>query len=167
MELWENAVREWVHDGILNILHVKGRINPADIFTKEMQDGAHFRWLRDSFMCQLSNFLHQLLLVVHHSHSKSRPAPHLVVPSAASSTTFLTQNSYFAVLCSFPLCRTLSAISHLSSAGRHLLHRLHHIVLSSFSCSSFHGRKDGGCCSTTAACVEIPHQQLTLCSLVH
>jgi hypothetical protein len=151
----------------LKLLRVKGRVNPADIFTKEMRDGAHFRRLRDSFMCRLSNFLHQLILVIHHSHSNPRPAPHLVVPSAASSTTFLTQNSYFAVLCSFPLCQTLSAIPHLSSAGRHLLRQLHHIVLSSFSCSSFHGHKDGGYCSTTAACMEIPCQQLTLCSLVH
>jgi hypothetical protein len=71
MELRENAVREWVHDGILNVLHIKGSINPADIFTKEMWDGAHFRRLRDSFMCRLSDFLHQSLLVVHHSHSKS------------------------------------------------------------------------------------------------
>jgi hypothetical protein len=71
MELRENVVREWVHDGILNILHVIGRINPADIFTKEMRDGAHFRWLRDSFMCRLSDFLHQSLFIVHHSHSKS------------------------------------------------------------------------------------------------
>jgi hypothetical protein len=156
MELQENAVREWVHDGILNVLHVKGCVNPADIFTKEMRDGAHFRRLRVSFMCRLSDFLHQSLLVVHHSHSKSQPAPHQVVPSAASSTTFFTQNSYFAVLCSFPLCRTLSAISYLSSAGRHILRQLHHIVLSSFSCSSFHGRKDGGCRSTTAAHMEIP-----------
>jgi hypothetical protein len=167
MELRENAVCEWIHDGILNLLHVKGCVNPADIFTKEMRDGAHFRRLRDSFMCQLSNFLHQLLLVVHHSHSNPRPAPHLVVPSAASSTTFFTQNSYFAVLCSFPSRWTLSAISHLSSAGCHLLQRLHHIVPSSFSCFIFHGRKDGGCCSTTAGCVEIPHRQLTLCFLVH
>jgi hypothetical protein len=69
LELWENTVREWVHDGILNVLHVKGCINPADIFTKEMWDGAHFRRLRDSFICRLSDFLHQLLMVVHCSHS--------------------------------------------------------------------------------------------------
>jgi hypothetical protein len=50
MELWENVVRKWVDDGILSILHIKGRVNPADIFTKEMRDGAHFRRLRDSFM---------------------------------------------------------------------------------------------------------------------
>jgi hypothetical protein len=42
MELRENAVREWVHNGILTVLQVIGRVNPADIFTKEMQDGAHF-----------------------------------------------------------------------------------------------------------------------------
>jgi hypothetical protein len=34
MELRENAIHEWVHDGISNVLHVKGRVNPDDIFTK-------------------------------------------------------------------------------------------------------------------------------------
>ena len=66
MELRENSVREWVENKTLNVLHVSGRINPADIFTKEMRDGAHFRRLRDSFMCRLSNFLQQSLLVIHH-----------------------------------------------------------------------------------------------------
>jgi hypothetical protein len=42
MELQENSVREWVQDKVLNVLHVQGRVNPADIFTKEMRDGAHF-----------------------------------------------------------------------------------------------------------------------------
>ena len=42
MELRENSVREWVENKTLNVLHINGRINPADIFTKEMQDGAHF-----------------------------------------------------------------------------------------------------------------------------
>jgi hypothetical protein len=42
MEMRENAVREWVQDASLKVLHVPGRINPADIFTKEMRDGAHF-----------------------------------------------------------------------------------------------------------------------------
>ena len=57
MELRENSVREWVENRTLNVLHVSGRINPADIFTKEMRDGAHFRRLQDSFMCRLSDFL--------------------------------------------------------------------------------------------------------------
>ena len=42
MEKRENVVREWVQDASLKVLHVPGRINPADIFSKEMQDGAHF-----------------------------------------------------------------------------------------------------------------------------
>jgi hypothetical protein len=42
MEMCENAVREWVQDAFLKVLHVSGRINQADIFTKEMCDGAHF-----------------------------------------------------------------------------------------------------------------------------
>ena len=127
MELQENLVREWVQDKVLNVLHVQGRVNPADIFTKEMRDGAHFRWLRDSFMCRLSSFIQQSLLVIHHSHSTPPPVPHQMVPSVALSQTFSTHNSYFSALCSSPSCRTLSVVSHLSSAGRHLLWRLHHI----------------------------------------
>ena len=42
MEMRENAVREWVQDSSLKVVHVPGRINPADIFMKEMRDGAHF-----------------------------------------------------------------------------------------------------------------------------
>jgi hypothetical protein len=113
MELWEKAVREWVHDGILNVLHVKGRINPADIFTKEMRDGAHFRRLRDSFMCQLSNFLHQLLLVVHHSHSK--------IPTGSASSGILScvfnnishTKFLFCSIVFFPLMS--DSLSHFSS----------------------------------------------------
>jgi hypothetical protein len=36
MEMCKNAIREWVQDASLQILHVPGQINPADIFTKEM-----------------------------------------------------------------------------------------------------------------------------------
>ncbi|KAL7549915.1 hypothetical protein ACHAWF_013170 [Thalassiosira exigua] len=39
----ENSLREWVQEGSLAVRHVRGRVNPADIFTKEMKDGAHFR----------------------------------------------------------------------------------------------------------------------------
>jgi hypothetical protein len=80
MELQENLVREWVQDGILNVLYMKGHVNPADIFTKEMQDGAHFERLCDSFMCHLLNFLQQSLLAIHHSHLLPQPAPTQVAP---------------------------------------------------------------------------------------
>ena len=42
MEMCENSVREWVQDQSLQVLHVKGKINPADIFIKEMRDSTHF-----------------------------------------------------------------------------------------------------------------------------
>jgi hypothetical protein len=43
IELHENLVREWVRDNTIEVQHVAGRVNPADIFTKEMRDGPHFR----------------------------------------------------------------------------------------------------------------------------
>ena len=61
MELRENSVREMVQDKSVNVLHVAGKCNPSDIFTKEMKDGAHFRRLRDSFMCRLGDFLRESL----------------------------------------------------------------------------------------------------------
>jgi hypothetical protein len=57
MELKDNLVREWVQDKVLKVLHVAGKDNPSDIFTKEMKDGVHFRRLRDSFMSSAASFL--------------------------------------------------------------------------------------------------------------
>ncbi len=42
MEMRKNAVREWVQDASLKVLHVLGWINLADIFTNKMHNGAHF-----------------------------------------------------------------------------------------------------------------------------
>jgi hypothetical protein len=128
MEMWENAMREWVQDSYLQILHVPGRINPADIFAKEMRDGAHFRCLRDSFMCPLSDFLQQSLLDVHLSCQQAEPHLRQVVPSAASSCAFASKGLFLLALCSSPLSRTLDAISHLSSAGRHIVRSVHPVV---------------------------------------
>ncbi len=44
---------------------------PANIFTKEMQDGKHFCHLQNSFMSHLSDFLHKSVLVVHHAWQPS------------------------------------------------------------------------------------------------
>jgi hypothetical protein len=96
MELRENSVREWVADKTLNILHVSGHDNPANIFTKEMRDGAHFRRLRDSFMCRLSDFIQQSILVIHHqSQSTSHMTPCQGVPLAASSKAVVAQKILF------------------------------------------------------------------------
>jgi hypothetical protein len=42
IEQRENAVREWVAEGTLTVLHVSGKTNIADIFTNEMHNGANF-----------------------------------------------------------------------------------------------------------------------------
>jgi len=42
IELHENSVREWIQNKSLAGKHISGKINPSDIFTKEMRDGMHF-----------------------------------------------------------------------------------------------------------------------------
>jgi len=70
MELQENSVREWVGDKLLAVKHVAGKCNHSDIFTKEMKDGAHFRRLRDSFMCRQADFLRDGLAVLFRQSSQ-------------------------------------------------------------------------------------------------
>jgi hypothetical protein len=111
MELRENVVREWVHNGIITVLRVKGGVNPSDIFAKEMQDGAHFWQLRDSFMCQLSNFLHQSLLIIHHSHSLTNSATN----GTLSCNIYNTVDTKF-LFCSIEFFSLMSdSLDHFSS----------------------------------------------------
>ncbi len=127
---------EWVQDKTLNVVHVAGKIAPANIFTKEMKDGAHFRRLRDSFMIHLSDFVNDSLLVLHHAHqcsSQVTPAASLV--SLASGCT-----SYMAALASSSFCHTLSKVSHLCSAGRHLYQIIAWFLLVFFSWATTHCR---------------------------
>jgi hypothetical protein len=128
MEMRENVVREWVQDSYLQILHVPDRTNPADIFTKEMQDGAHFWCLRDSFMCTLADFFQQSLLDVHLSCQQAEPHLRQVLPYAASLCAFTSKGTFLSALCSSLLSWTLAAISHLSSAGCHIIRSLHPVV---------------------------------------
>ena len=81
-------------------------------------------------MCPLSEFLQQSLLDVHLSRQQDvpRPQPLQLVPSAAPSSTSYTRGSYLLALISSPLSGTLTAISHLSSAGRHIFRSLHRVV---------------------------------------
>ena len=57
LNLGENQVRECHQDQIVQVLHILGIINPSDIFTKEMRDGAHFCCLRDCMMASKNAFL--------------------------------------------------------------------------------------------------------------
>jgi hypothetical protein len=79
IKLCENSIRERVQDKTLNVVHVAGKVNPANIFTKEMMDGAHFCHLRDSFMIHLSDFMNDSLLHLHHACQQSPQ----VTPAAA------------------------------------------------------------------------------------
>ena len=129
IELRENSVREWIQSKLLSVKHVSGKINPSDIFTKEMRDGTHFRRLRDSFMSRLSDFVNASLLAVHHAR-RSAPSP---IPATAHAVLAAGSRSYFSALASSSFCRSLPAISHLSSAGRQLLRSLHGFVPSGFT----------------------------------
>ncbi len=47
----ENRIRENIISQFVSIQHVHGKINLADIFTKDMKDTTHFVELQDMFMC--------------------------------------------------------------------------------------------------------------------
>jgi len=114
IELRENSVREWIQSKLLTVKHVSGKLNPSDIFTKEMRDGMHFRRLRDSFMSCLSDFVNASLLAVHHGRQSALSS----IPAAAHAVLAAGPLSYFSALASSSFCRSFPAISHLSSAGR-------------------------------------------------
>jgi hypothetical protein len=127
MEMRENAVHEWVQDAFLKVLHVSGRINPADIFTKEMRDGAIFD-AYEIFSCVLCLiFFSSLCWMFISCVSIMRPCLYrsfhqpflqqLLSPGVPISWLFLS-----------PLSGTLTAISHLSSAGCHIFRSLHWVV---------------------------------------
>jgi hypothetical protein len=124
IKLHENSIWEWVQDKTLNVVHVAGKINPADIFTKEMKDGAHFCRLRDSFMICLCDFVNDSLLDLHHAHQHSPQ----VTPAAALVSLASGCTSYMAALASSSFCHTLSNISHLCSAGQHLFQKYNGLV---------------------------------------
>jgi hypothetical protein len=51
IQMRDNRVWENVTSKFIDIQHVDGKHNIADIFTKEMRDTTHFVELRDLFMC--------------------------------------------------------------------------------------------------------------------
>ncbi len=115
----------WWHNKTLDVLHVTGKINPANIFTKEIRDGTHFCCLCDSFMSRLSDFLSTSLLTVHHARLQT---PNQILPAAACVTLVNCASSYFTALALSSFCHTLTNISHLCSSGRQLLWGLHGFV---------------------------------------
>ncbi len=95
IKLRENSIREWVPNKTLDVLHVAGKINPANIFTKEMRNGTHFHHLCNTFMSHLSDFLSTSLLTVHHARLQT---PYQILPAAAHVTLVNCASSYFMAL---------------------------------------------------------------------
>jgi hypothetical protein len=117
IKLRKSVTREWVDNGSITVSHVSGKSNPADLFTKEMQDGAHSRRLRDSFRRQSLDFLKGI-------HTLTLPLPeithiaqlaHYILPSAPELLNVLLTHQSF---------RTPEALSCLSHAGQHILSRV-------------------------------------------
>ncbi len=95
------------------------------VLNKEMQDGTHCRWLRDSFMSHLSFFLYASVLAIHHAQQHSS---HSVAPAAAWVSLSSGNSPFMSILASSSSFRTVTNISHLLSAGWHLFQRLHGFV---------------------------------------
>ena len=62
IQMRENAIREAVAKDFVNIQHIAGAVNLADIFTKEDRDVSHFRRTRDIIMADHNEFSHSLPL---------------------------------------------------------------------------------------------------------
>ncbi len=50
IQIRENAVRESIQTKLIDVLHIAGKNNLADLFTKEDKDAAHFISIRDTIM---------------------------------------------------------------------------------------------------------------------
>jgi hypothetical protein len=55
IQMHENRIRENIASNFIRVNHVDGKVNLADIFTKEMKDTTHFVEIRDAIMCHRSN----------------------------------------------------------------------------------------------------------------
>ncbi len=91
-----------------------------------MQDGANFHQLRNSFICQASNYLkgmHHLALAFNIDLSSNPATPS---PMLAQSTQIVPPDrpGIMDILLPYPCLRTSSASSCISAAGRHILSRL-------------------------------------------
>ena len=50
LQIRENAVRESISNKFLRLKHIEGKVNLADLFTKEDRDTKHFITIRDLIM---------------------------------------------------------------------------------------------------------------------
>jgi hypothetical protein len=52
VNLREVAIRDSLRDGAIVLGHIPGKLNPSDLFTKEMKDATHFALLPSALMSQ-------------------------------------------------------------------------------------------------------------------
>ncbi len=57
IQMHENCIRENIASNFILVCHVDGKLNLADIFTKEMKDTGHFVELRDVIMSCRTEFI--------------------------------------------------------------------------------------------------------------
>ena len=55
IQIRENAVREAVASNFISVQHIAGKVNLADIFTKEDRDVEHFIEIRDLMLADSPN----------------------------------------------------------------------------------------------------------------
>ena len=51
LQMRENAVRESVQSGFIEVKHIAGVNNPSDLFTKEDKNATHYISIRDQLVC--------------------------------------------------------------------------------------------------------------------
>jgi hypothetical protein len=56
IQMYENRIWENIASNFIQVCHVDGKLNLADIFTKEMTDTDHFVELRDDIMSHHTEF---------------------------------------------------------------------------------------------------------------
>jgi hypothetical protein len=110
IKLRENVTCEWVDNGSITVSHVSGKSNPADLFTKEMQDGGHFRRLRDSFTRRSLDFLKGI-------HTLTLPLPEITHIAQSAHYIPPPAPELLDVLLAYQSFHTPEALSCLSHAG--------------------------------------------------
>ena len=59
IQIRENAVREQVQKDFIDVVHIAGKLNNSDIFTKEDIDVAHFIQCLDTLCTTPPNLVHK------------------------------------------------------------------------------------------------------------
>ncbi len=58
IQIRENAIREAIASDFISVQHIEGKVNLADLFTKEDRDAEHFINVRNQIMTSLEDFSH-------------------------------------------------------------------------------------------------------------